>query len=294
MLQGEKEREFCLTLGGEGDTCLSRLARPVLLTILLDVETNPMLGWFVFIEGHLSSRPFLGIGAISVSGLSRFLKSSIGAKIVMAVTGVLMVLWLVLHMAGNLQMFLGPKAMNAYAYYLKHDIMVGKLLWLFRLGLLTMVVLHIWSAYRVTLNNQNARPMPYVANHHHSASSYASRTMIWSGVIVLAFLIYHLLHFTMGSIQSQHFALQTADGHHDVYRMVILGFQQPMVAWFYILAQVLLAFHLSHGVSSFFQSLGWNNEKYQPLIAQIGPTVSGLLCLGFISVPICVLLGILK
>lgn len=212
----------------------------------------------------------------------------------MAITGVLMVGWLILHMAGNLQMFLGPKAMNEYAYYLKHDIMVGKLVWLMRLGLLTAVVLHIWSAYRLTVLNHNARPVRYVANQHHSASNYASRTMAWSGLIVLAFLIYHLLHFTVGSIQPQHFVLQTANGHHDVYRMVILGFQQPIVAGFYVLAQVLLAIHLSHGVSSFFQSLGWNNEKYQPVIAQVGPTVSGILCLGFISVPICVWLGILK
>lgn len=229
-----------------------------------------------------------------MSGLSRFLKSSVGAKVVMAFTGFAMFGFIVIHMAGNLQMFLGPKAMNSYAYYLKHDIMMSKIVWLVRLGLLASVVLHIWAASRLTMLNKMARPVDYSANQHHSASSFASRTMIWTGMIVLAFLLYHLMHFTLGVIQPQHFALQTSAGHHDVYRMTLLGFQQPVVAGFYVLAQVLLAFHLSHGISSFFQSLGWNSHTYKGPIKQVGPLVSAVICLGFLSVPFCVLLGILK
>lgn len=229
-----------------------------------------------------------------MSGLSRFLKSSVGAKIIMAVTGLAMVGFIVIHMAGNLQMFIGPKAMNSYAYYLKHDIMMSKIVWLTRFGLLGAVILHIWSASRLTMLNKMARPVEYAANQHHSASSYASRTMFWSGMIVGAFLVYHLLHFTLGTIQSQHHALQTASGHHDVYRMVILGFQQPVVAGFYVLAQVLLAIHLSHGISSFFQSMGWNSHTYKVQIKTVGPLISGLICLGFLSVPLSVMLGIIK
>lgn len=212
----------------------------------------------------------------------------------MAVTGFIMVGFVVLHMAGNLQMFLGPDAMNSYGYYLKHDVMMGKLLWVVRIALLASIVLHIWAATRLTLLNREARPVGYVANVHHATSNYASRTMVWSGVIVLAFVVYHLLHFTLGAIQPQHFALQTSAGRHDVYRMTLLGFRQPIVAGFYILAQVLLAFHLSHGISSFFQSFGWNKGSYRSLINKIGPIASVLILLGFISVPIAVQLGIIK
>lgn len=233
-------------------------------------------------------------GEISVSGLSRFMKSSVGAKYTMAITGFLMLGWLFLHMSGNLQMFLGPKAMNEYAHFLKHNILVGKVLWPMRFGLLLIIVLHIWAASRLTMLNQEARPVSYVANQHHSASSYASRTMIWSGAIVLAFLVYHLLHFTIGQIQPQHYALKTSTGHHDVYQMALLGFKHPIVTGFYVLAQVMLAMHLSHGVSSFFQTIGWNNGKYQALWKKVGPAVSLILCLGFLSVPVSVLLGIIK
>ncbi len=222
------------------------------------------------------------------------MNSSVGAKFVMAISGILMLVWLFLHMAGNLQMFLGADTFNAYAYFLKHDVMFGKLIWLMRGGLLLIIGLHIWSAVRLTALNSAARPVGYVANQHHSASSYASRTMIWSGAIVLAFLIYHLLHFTIGFIQPDHFLLKTAAGHHDAYRMALLGFQHPIVTGFYVFAQVLLAMHLSHGVSSFFQTMGWNNGKYQALWKQAGPVISVVLFLGFLSVPIGVLLGIIK
>lgn len=227
-----------------------------------------------------------------MSGLLKFFKSSIGAKAVMAVTGILMVGWLVAHMAGNLQMFAGPEKMNAYAYFLKHT--MGNMLWFARLGLLGIILLHIWAALRVTTLNSQARPVRYVHSPKHSASSYASRTMIYSGVIVAAFLVYHLLHFTVGAVQSEHFSHVTASGHHDAYRMVVGGFQNVLVAVFYILAQILLANHTSHGISSFFRSMGWNSKKYQGFINLLGPAIAYTIFLGFISVPLGVLFGVIK
>lgn len=228
-----------------------------------------------------------------MNGLIRFITSSIGAKIAMAVSGFLLLGFLVVHMAGNLQMYMGPDAINTYAYKLKHDLL--PLTWGTRLGLLAMVGIHIWAAFRVTTLNTEARPVTY-ANQKHNASTYASRTMAMSGVIVFAFIVYHLAHFTIGVTNPEHFAMMT-DGPkkmHDVYRMTVLGFQQPLVTGFYIVAQVLLAMHLSHGISSFFQTMGWNNGAYQKLIKRIGPVFSTLLCLGFLSVPLGVLFGLIK
>ena len=118
--------------------------------------------------------------------------------------------------------------------------------------------------------------------------------MIWSGLIVLAFLLYHLLHFTLGVVQHDHAMLKTAQGHPDVYRMVVLGFKSIVVSGFYIVAQILLASHLSHGISSFFQSLGLNNEKYRDSLKKIGPAFATLMAIGYISIPVSVLLGIIK
>ena len=227
-----------------------------------------------------------------MSGLFKFFKSSIGAKVVMAITGILMVAWLFFHMLGNLQMFSGPQKMNDYAYFLQHTL--GNVIWFMRFGMLAVIVLHITSAFRLTALNSKARPVRYVHEQKYSASSYASRTMIYSGIIVLAFLIYHLLQFTVGSVQSENFRLVTENGHHDAYRMVLKGFQNVMVAGFYIVAQILLANHASHGISSFFQSMGFNSKKYSGLIKVAGPVIAYTIFIGFISVPLGVLIGVIQ
>ncbi|HAA57675.1 MAG TPA: hypothetical protein DCE42_23105 [Myxococcales bacterium] len=226
-----------------------------------------------------------------MKGLTRFATSSVGAKVMMAISGILVLGFLVVHMAGNLQMHISADAMNTYAYNLKHKLL--PLVWATRIGLLGLIGVHIWAAYRVTTLNLDARPVGY-SSPKYNASTYASRTMRWSGVILFAFIVYHILHFTAGVTNPEHFAMHTPDKMHDVYRMVVLGFQQPFVALFYIIAQVLLAMHLSHGISSFFQTMGWNNTSYQNLIKRVGPAISVVLCLGFISVPLGVLLGIIK
>ena len=162
-------------------------------------------------------------------------------------------------------------------------------------GLLATVLLHIWSAIQLTVENRAARPQPY-AQQELVAASYASRTMIWSGFIIAAFVIYHLLHFTVGvkaiNLTGTDFTtLKDAQGRHDVYAMMVLGFRNPVVSVFYIIAMTLLCLHLSHGVSAMFQSLGWKSPAYAPIIDRGAQAISWIIYLGYISIPISVLAG---
>lgn len=225
-----------------------------------------------------------------MSNRSAVLTSSIGSKVVMALSGAGLVLFVIVHMAGNLQMFVGQEAMNNYGVALRK---FGPLLWVIRFGLLGIFLAHAVYAIRLKLQNRAARPVPYVAKNTVQAT-LASRTMVISGLIVLAFVVYHLLHFTLGVTDPRNFQLADAQGRHDIYNMVVRGFQNVFVSGFYILAMVLLFSHLSHGASSFFQSLGWNHPRFSTVIKKIGPAVAWLVCLGFISVPLGVLLGIIK
>ena len=217
-------------------------------------------------------------------------KSSVGKKFIMAATGLLLFFFVFGHMVGNLQVFLGPEALNRYGAFLHST---GELLWVVRLALLFLVLAHIWSAVALTLENRAARPQPYEV-YKPVVATYASRTMIWSGVIIAAFVVYHLLHYTAGvaSINGtgQNFEdFVDRQGRHDVYRMVVVGFSNPYVALFYVVAMTLLFWHLSHGVSAMFQSLGWKSPTYAPLISQFAVVVSWLIYLGYISIPISIL-----
>ena len=208
----------------------------------------------------------------------------------MALTGCGLFLFVLTHMLGNLQIFLGPEALNRYGHFLQST---PEILWPARLGLLLILVVHVWSAVRITLENRAARPVAY-AQYEAVAASYASRTMIWSGLIVTAFLVYHLLHFTLGVTHPDHYAVFDAQGRHDVYRMVVRGFQQPLVSGFYVLAMSLLCLHLSHGVSSMFQSLGWKSETYCCAIDCFAKGTAALIFIGNCSIPLAVLTGIVK
>src|ERR1044071_10251200 len=154
------------------------------------------------------------------------------------------------HMLGNLQIFVGPESINRYGAFLQG---LGELLWVARISLIVLVLLHIWSAVKLSAENKAARPIGY-GNYHPTGSSYASRTMLMSGLIIAAFIVYHLLHFTV-QIQGingtgQDFRLlEDAKHRHDVYGMMVLGFKQPIVSLFYIVGMILLSLHLSHGVS---------------------------------------------
>ena len=222
---------------------------------------------------------------ISRRRAARFYDSTVGKKIVMAVSGVVLFGYVVAHLLGNLQIFIGPDQINHYAALLHAS---PPLLWTARIFLLIMLFLHIWSSVQLALRKWDARPIAYVKKRA-VGSSYASRTMYWSGPIVLAFLIFHLLQFTAGII---HPGSQFIEG--DVYHNVVAGFQVWWVSAWYIFAVSLLGVHLSHGISAMFQSLGLAHPRYTPLLNKAAVVIATAIVLGFISVPISVLLEVVK
>jgi succinate dehydrogenase cytochrome b subunit len=214
-----------------------------------------------------------------------FWGSTNGKKVVMAVTGAILFLFVIGHLAGNLQIFEGPAKLNAYGHFL-HSI--GELLWPVRIVLLLAVALHITATVQLALLKKKARPVGY-SRKEAIASSYASRTMYWSGPIVLAFVIFHLLQFTAGYIHPES---QFIEG--DVYHNVVSGFQVWWVSVWYIFSVSLLGLHLRHGIWSMFQSLGFNHPRHTPILKSAAIVIAVVIVLGYISIPISVLLGIVK
>lgn len=223
--------------------------------------------------------------------LLRFCSSSIGRKWIVALTGLALFGFVVGHLIGNLQMFLGsPEPINRYGAFLQG---LGELLWAIRLGLLAMLVLHVVFTIKLRMENRAARPVNYAVTNRR-ATTFAARWMLLSGLMVLCFIIFHLLHFTVQSVDPSYLTLKDQHGRHDVYRMVIKGFSNPYVSAFYIVAVGLLAMHLNHGIASLFQTLGLNSGKLRPLWEKGGPAFSWLLFIGYASIPVAVLTGILK
>ena len=198
--------------------------------------------------------------------MSSFWRSSIGGKVTMAVTGLMLFGFVVMHLLGNLQLLQGPDKLNSYAKWL-HDL--GPLLWVARIGLLAVFVLHVATAIRLSRANSAARPVAYQRPNTVQASM-ASRSMVLSGFSVLAFLLYHLAHFTfeVGAITPAFGAAVTIDGAQakNVYSMVTTSFENPAIAIAYAAFQVVLFLHLSHGVQSLAQTLGLQHKRYTPMI----------------------------
>jgi len=211
-----------------------------------------------------------------------FFGSSIGKKVVMAATGFVLFGFVVGHMLGNLQVYLGPEALNAYGEALRH-ILHGTGLWIARGGLLVAVFLHIWAATSLTLTNLAARPVGY-REWQARESTYASRTMVWSGPILLVFILYHLAHFTTGSVHPDFI-------EGDVFHNLVVGFMNPWASGFYILAMVALGLHLYHGVWSMLQTLGLSHERWNPLRRLVAGAFTALVVVGNISIPVAVLTG---
>ena len=226
---------------------------------------------------------------------TRVWRSSVGKKYVMAITGCALFLFVIGHMVGNLQMFLGPEAINRYGHFLQSNV---EILWPVRIGLLLMVGLHIASAVSLTRENRRARPMGYAGNPAAPAASYASRTMMMSGLIIAAFVIYHLLHFTVQvkaiNLTGWDFhAMRDHLGRHDVYEMVIIGFSNKWVSAFYIFSMALLCLHLSHGVYAMFQSLGVE-PGFSPALPRVLAKWGAILIFaGYVSIPLGVLTGVI-
>src|SRR2546421_7012430 len=210
---------------------------------------------------------------------------------IVALTGVILMLFVIGHLLGNLQIFLGPRWVNDYAQHLRD---LGPLLWAVRITLLVAVFLHIYFTVSLALDNRRARPQGYKKRDYIRAS-YASRHMVVSGLVVLAFIIFHLLHFT-GRRFDARFPMLKNDplNHYDVYSMMVYGFQNIYVSGFYILGMFLLALHLSHGTSSFFQSVGLNDRKLTPRLATAGRVFAWLIFIGYSSIPVAVLLHLVK
>ncbi len=239
--------------------------------------------------------------------------SSLGKKYIMALTGLALIGFLTGHLVGNLQVFSHPDKINGYAYFLQH---LGPALWAVRGGLLAIVALHIWAMTALTLENVQARPVKYGVKRFIEAS-WASRSMRWTGFIIAAFLVYHLMHFTIGSKSGfftgesfkSHIAEYTMQGDfhlfglpilaagvkvHDVHTMMVLGFQNVFVSLFYIVAVTLLGIHIWHGFESAFQSLGLRTSRWGSFLRGATRLFAACYILGSIAIPAAVLAGVVK
>lgn len=225
---------------------------------------------------------------------------SLVKKYLMAVTGLVLALFVLGHMVGNLQIFLGPDAINAYAYHLHHLPGAPVSLWAIRGVLALCLIVHIWMAALLVKENRQARPDSYRVKKSEVAS-FAARTMPVTGVLILAFIVFHILQYTTRVVPedyNQTIRTTTLDMGHDVtvqafdvYAMMIQGFSSPLISIFYIVIMALLCMHLSHGFASMFQSVGLRNEAWRYKLVALAKVYGWVVFLGFISIPIAILSG---
>ena len=220
----------------------------------------------------------------------RTLTSTVGIKYLVAVSGATLVTFVFFHMLGNLQIFLGADALNTYAALLKSS---PGLIWVARAGLLAALAVHVWGIAALSIRNRAARTRGYDTKRA-LLSSFASRHMLLSGLVLLAFVAYHLLHFTVGATHPEHFGLYDGQGRHDVYSMVVLGFRQPAVSFSYILAMGLLGLHLAHGIGSAFRSAGLSGPRLRSTLEGCGRLVAVIVVAGNISIPLACMAGLLQ
>lgn len=225
-----------------------------------------------------------------MGGLKAFYGTSVGKKITVAITGCIMVLFVLGHMVGNLQIFEGPgedghpAKIDSYAKILRVE---PGLLWVIRLVLLTTVIVHVITILQLTIENNRARGSAYAVKKPQAAT-ISSRTMFWGGLGLGAFIVFHLLHLTVGSVFPQYYE------HLRVYRNVVMSFQNPLVAGIYIVAMILIFLHLNHGIKSGFETLGVTHPRYVTLARRGGPILAFIVAAGFVLVPVAVLVGWLK
>jgi len=227
----------------------------------------------------------------------QFTSSSIGRKILMAITGQAMVLFAVVHLLGNSSIFGWlTGGINAYAEHL-HSLPLPIIISV-RLILLAIVCIHIWFGIQLTIENRGGRPQQYAVKSTQKAT-FASENMIWTGSLLALFLAYHLAHFTFQVINPETAALTNLVPLHNemvpnVMGMVVAGFKNFFVSFIYVGAMVALFLHLSHGIQSFFQTMGWSCDKSQPIIIKLGTLVALALFLGYVTIPLTIFAGILK
>jgi succinate dehydrogenase / fumarate reductase, cytochrome b subunit len=220
----------------------------------------------------------------------QFLTSSIGRKILMAITGLCLVLFAMIHLVGNSTIFGWiPGGINAYAHHLHA---FPPIVWAFRAVMLVIVAVHILFGIQLTLENRGGRPQLYAVKSTQK-TTFASENMIWTGLLLGAFIIYHMLHFTAKVVPGMQLVTD-AEGTVNVFAMVVSGFQNFFVAFIYAAAMVALFLHLSHGSQSFFQTIGWNNDRTLPVIVKAGTLVALVLFLGYVAIPLAIFAGFLK
>jgi succinate dehydrogenase / fumarate reductase cytochrome b subunit len=216
----------------------------------------------------------------------------------MAVTGISMMGFVLFHMIGNLKMYAGAADLNHYAHFLQTLLYPlapkGVVLWILRGGLITMLFLHLHAAWSLTRLNRQARPVKYQSARDYQIANFASRTMRWSGIIVLAFIVWHLLDLTFG-VTNAHVGTMVMDHGEeikDVYGSVVYTFDRIPVALFYVIANILLGIHLFHGSWSIFQSMGWNNPRFNKWRRAFATGFAAVVVIGNVSFPVAAMAGI--
>lgn len=223
----------------------------------------------------------------------------------MAVTGVMLVGYILIHTAGNMLIYAGADAINSYSEFL-HSL--GPILWIARIVLLLALILHIWTSIVLRISNNDANPQKYAVKRYIKAK-LTSRTMLWTGIAVFLFVVYHVSHLTLHVTNPEHVAKQLYIPHGvyfasntgasfaiartDVFRMVVLGFQNPIISICYIIAVTIVGFHLNHAIQSMFQTLGLNHPKYFPTIQKTSVALSFIITLSLISIPVSVMLKLI-
>jgi succinate dehydrogenase / fumarate reductase cytochrome b subunit len=220
--------------------------------------------------------------------------TAVGKKYVMGLTGIAMMGFVFFHMIGNLKMYQGAEAFDSYAAFLKKLLYPlapkESVLWILRGGLVTMLLLHLHAAFSLTVLNRTARPVKYQSKRDYQIATFASRSMRWSGIIVLAFLVWHLLDLTFGVTNTVGTSGEFVRA--DVYDNVVRSFDRIPVAIFYVVANILLGIHLFHGAWSIFQSLGWNNPRFNTWRRAFATGFAALVVVGNVSFPIAVMAGV--
>jgi succinate dehydrogenase / fumarate reductase, cytochrome b subunit len=220
--------------------------------------------------------------------------TAVGKKYVMGLTGIAMMGFVFFHMIGNLKMYQGAEAFDSYAAFLKKLLYPlapkESVLWILRGGLITMLLLHLHAAFSLTVLNRTARPVKYQSKRDYQIATFASRSMRWSGIIVLAFLVWHLLDLTFGVTNTV--GTNGEFVREDVYNNVVRSFDRIPVAIFYVVANILLGIHLFHGAWSIFQSLGWNNPRFNTWRRAFATGFAAIVVVGNVSFPIAVMAGV--
>lgn len=220
----------------------------------------------------------------------RVVNRSIGKKLLMSITGFFMLGYVIAHLIGNMQIYIGQNALNQYAVFLKST---GVWLWVARGVLSASLIIHVWMALLLYFENNAARPIKYKMKHYVEAT-LSSRTMIWTGIGVFLFVVYHLLQFTIITTNPQYAHLEDPLGRHDVYSMVILAFRNPLIFAAYVGALSIISYHIVHAAGSMFQTWGWNDNHFEPLLRKIVVVFTWILYLCYISIPISVITGAIK